>query len=105
MLAASDLPETLGTVAYATGLCLALTRSECWETAEWMVALRVFKGLMTTEQVETLATTMLSKCRAAVSPPEFVWEETEGKDLCRAEFGLAYGSRTLLTKTRLQLKA
>jgi len=104
MLAASDLPETLGTVAYATGLCLALTRSECWETAEWMVALRVFKGLMTTEQVETLATTMLSKCRAAVSPPEFVWEETEGKDLCRAEFGLAYGSRTLLTKTRLQLK-
>jgi len=94
---------TTETVEYAAGLCASLSRADCWDLAEWASALSVLQGLLPASKVESVSAAVLEKCRAAASPAEEPWEECEG-ELCRAEFGLAYGSRTLLTKTRLQLR-
>jgi len=91
------------TVEYAAGLCASLSRADCWDVAEWNSALAVLLGLLSAAKVESVSTAVLEKCRAAASPPEEPWDECDNR-LCRAEFGLAYGSRTLLTKTRLQLR-
>ncbi len=48
---------------------------------------------------------MLNDCEVLASPNTVVFEDTEeGADLYKGEFSLAYGTLTLLRKTRLHLK-
>jgi elongation factor 3 len=91
-------------VKYAAGLCAALARADCWQEAEWAAVGSALQGVVAEADLATAVSTLLTKCKAAATPGEESWEEIGEGELCRAEFGLAYGSRTLLTKTRLQLQ-
>ena len=53
--------------------------------------------------VAEIAAAVLEKCQVSSQPKEIEWD-TEGEDLYKGEFGLAYGALTLLNTTRLQLK-
>jgi len=53
----------------------------------------------------TTTTQVLNDCEVLASPNTVVFEDTEeGADLYKGEFSLAYGTLTLLRKTRLHLK-
>lgn len=48
---------------------------------------------------------MLNECEMVAAPDVVYFEDTEeGQDLYKGEFSLAYGTLTLLRKTRLHLK-
>jgi len=64
---------------------------------------RVLQALVPAAAVAGMAQAVLEKCRVSSLPEEYAWD-TDGVDLYKGEFGLAYGALTLLNTTRLQLK-
>jgi elongation factor 3 len=104
LVAAACGEDQTGQTAYAASLCAALTRAECWDPSEWSAALGFLESVLGKDKLEAATTTLLQQCQKLLSAGETEWEEIGEGELCRAEFGLAYGARTLLTKTRLQLQ-
>ena len=88
-------------MAYCTGICVGLSLAACWEQSEWSAALA---GTMDDGKLATVVPAVLAKCKVASAPKIQEWEDSPGPDLAKAEFGLAYGSLTLLNTTRLHLK-
>ena len=82
---------------------LALTQAACWDEKAWVESFRVLKAVLGESKVPEVAKAVLEKCQVSSRPAEIEWD-TEGVDLYKGEFGLAYGALTLLNTTRLQLK-
>jgi elongation factor 3 len=100
-LTANGVPDKNGCLSYCTGICVGLSVAACWEESEWSAALA---GTMDDAKLATVVPAVLAKCKVASQPKIQEWEDSPGPDLAKAEFGLAYGSLTLLNTTRLHLK-
>merc|ERR1711937_1063994 len=100
-LTANGVADGNGCLDYCTGICVGLSLAACWEDSEWSAALA---GAIHDGNLATVVPAVLAKCKVASAPKIQEWEDSPGPDLARAEFGLAYGSLTLLNTTRLHLK-
>merc|ERR1719421_1874649 len=100
-LTANGVADGNGCLDYCTGICVGLSLAACWEDSEWSAALA---GTMDDAKLATVVPAVLAKCKVASAPKVQEWEDSPGPDLAKAEFGLAYGSLTLLNTTRLHLK-
>jgi elongation factor 3 len=99
--AAAGAADEFGVQAYVAKTGLALTQAKCWAKHEWVESFRSLGAVSL--PVAEIAAAVLEKCQVSSRPKEIEWD-TEGVDLYKGEFGLAYGALTLLNTTRLQLK-
>jgi elongation factor 3 len=99
--AAAGAADEFGVQAYVAKTALALTQAKCWAKHEWVESFRALGAVSL--PVAEIAAAVLEKCQVSSRPKEIEWD-TEGVDLYKGEFGLAYGALTLLNTTRLQLK-
>merc|ERR550514_2102409 len=97
------IADEAGVLAYAAKTGLALTQAACWDEKAWVESFRVLQAVLSESKVPEVAKAVLEKCQVSSRPKEIEWD-TEGVDLYKGEFGLAYGALTLLNTTRLQLK-
>jgi len=100
---AAGVADEAGVLTYAAKTALALTNAACWDEAAWTASFRVLGAVVPAAKVTEVAKAVLQKCEVSSRPKEIEWD-TEGVDLYKGEFGLAYGALTLLNTTRLQLK-
>ena len=98
---AAGAADEFGVQAYVAKTALALTQAKCWAKHEWVESFRALGAVSL--PVAEVAAAVLEKCQVSSRPKEIEWD-TEGVDLYKGEFGLAYGALTLLNTTRLQLK-
>ena len=99
--AAAGVADEAGVFQYVAKTALALTQAACWDKHAWVESFRVLGAVSV--PVADVAAQVLEKCQVSSQPKEIEWD-TEGVDLYKGEFGLAYGALTLLNTTRLQLK-
>lgn len=95
-----EVKELISKHGEASDFIIHCTRNLCeayhFERSDWE---RVYAGKL------DLCAKVLNECQVMAAPNSIVFEDTEeGQDLYKGEFSLAYGTLTLLRKTRLHLK-
>ena len=105
-----DSPQLASMVDYAGQEAWHLVDAKNFELADWTSSLEAHINLVTEGPVNAqfagkIVSDLKTSCFAATrGKVEIEDEEEEGEDLCNCEFTLGYGSKILLSNTRLHLK-
>jgi len=105
-----DCPQLNAAVKYAADETWLLVDRKNFEEEQWEAVLykhinAVTEGPVSTEYAHKVIGELKTACFAATrSKVEIEDHDEEGEDLCNCEFTLGYGSKILLSNTRLHLK-